>query len=107
MNAPAPRSQPDIVGRLRSACDGHPHAKIEWPHRILHEAADEIASLKSQVERMTALEMRVIALEQVISEEVYPENCSDDCNRMLLESAIESHHRRIKARSALSLEDRK
>lgn len=32
----------DLVERLRAACNGHPHAKIEWPHRILHEAADAL-----------------------------------------------------------------
>ncbi len=31
----------DLVERLRAACVGRP-AKIAWPHRILHEAADEI-----------------------------------------------------------------
>ena len=35
----------DIVRRLREACVGHPHAKIEWPHRILHEAASALSSL--------------------------------------------------------------
>lgn len=35
----------DIVERLRAACDGHPHALVEWPHRVLHEAADTIEIL--------------------------------------------------------------
>ena len=33
----------DLVERLRGACNGHPHAKIAWPHRILHEAAEVAA----------------------------------------------------------------
>lgn len=37
-----------LVERLRAACVGHPHAKIAWPHRILHEAAAEIESLRSR-----------------------------------------------------------
>lgn len=37
---------PDIVERLRVACNGHPHAKIAWPHRVLHEGADEIERLR-------------------------------------------------------------
>lgn len=37
----------DLVKRLRSACNGHPHAKIPWPHRVLHEAADRIAALEA------------------------------------------------------------
>lgn len=32
----------DLSARIRNACVGHPYAKIEWPHRILHEAADEV-----------------------------------------------------------------
>lgn len=36
----------DIVERLRAACNGHPHAKIPWPHRVLHEGADEIERLR-------------------------------------------------------------
>lgn len=34
-----------LVERLRAACVGHPHAKIAWPHRLLHEAADTITRL--------------------------------------------------------------
>lgn len=30
----------DLAQRLRDACDGRPHAKIPWPHRLLHEAAE-------------------------------------------------------------------
>lgn len=32
----------EVVKRLRAACNGHPAAKIPWPHRLLHEAADLI-----------------------------------------------------------------
>lgn len=39
----------DIAERLRAACNGHPHAKIPWPHRVLHEAADEIERLRAIV----------------------------------------------------------
>jgi len=35
----------ELIARLREACNGHPYAKIAWPHRILHEAADAISSL--------------------------------------------------------------
>lgn len=38
----------DIVERLRDACVGQP-AEIPWPHRLLHDAADEIASLRKQL----------------------------------------------------------
>lgn len=39
----------DIVKRLLAACDGHPHAKIKWPHRLLHDAADEIIKLRKKL----------------------------------------------------------
>ena len=41
----------DIVVRLRENCNGHPHAKIAWPHRILHEAAETIESDRALLER--------------------------------------------------------
>jgi hypothetical protein len=44
----------DIVERLNEHCVGHPYAKIEWPHRLLHDARDEIARLRSIV-RVNAL----------------------------------------------------
>ena len=37
--------QPDIVERLRAACTPS-GAQITWPHRLLHDAADEIARLR-------------------------------------------------------------
>lgn len=42
----------DLPDRLREACDGHPHAKIPWPHRLLHEAADEITSLRKTIKAL-------------------------------------------------------
>lgn len=39
----------DLQTRLRAACNGHPAAKIPWPHRLLHEAADEIDRLNALV----------------------------------------------------------
>ena len=40
-----------IEQRLRNACDGYPSTTISWPHRILHEAADEIERLKADLKR--------------------------------------------------------
>jgi hypothetical protein len=37
----------DIVERLKAACVGHPHAKIAWPHRLLHDAIAEIKALRT------------------------------------------------------------
>ena len=39
----------DIVERLHEACNGHPHAKIAWPHRLLHDAVAEIERLRAEV----------------------------------------------------------
>lgn len=36
----------DIVERLRQAANGHPYAKIRWPHRVLIDAAHEIERLR-------------------------------------------------------------
>ena len=40
----------DLKQRLLDACLGHPHAKIPWPHRLLHEAAAEIDRLRAALE---------------------------------------------------------
>lgn len=37
----------DIKQRLLEACNGHPHAKIPWPHRLLHDARDYIEQLET------------------------------------------------------------
>lgn len=42
----------DIAERLRKACNGHPHAKVPWPHRLLHEAANSIEALKQRCEEL-------------------------------------------------------
>lgn len=69
-------------------------------HDRLTERCEQYkGQVKAGSDEIDAFKARVIALEQVISEEMYPENCDDDCNRMLMESAIESHARRIKARA--------
>lgn len=44
-----------LVERLRAACDGHPHAKIPWPHRVLHEAADRIEADAARITMLDAV----------------------------------------------------
>lgn len=46
----------DIVQRLEEACVGHPHAKIPWPHRLLHDAVAEIVSLRQRNDELTLLD---------------------------------------------------
>lgn len=36
----------DIVKRLLQSANGHPYAKIAWPHRVLIDAAHEIERLR-------------------------------------------------------------
>lgn len=40
----------DIIDRLKEACNGHPAAKIPWPHRLLHDAISEIEHLRAVVD---------------------------------------------------------
>jgi hypothetical protein len=42
----------DIVEKLMAASVGHPFAKIPWPHRVLHEAADEITKLRAALKEI-------------------------------------------------------
>lgn len=51
----------DLVARLKAACVGHPDAKIPWPHRLLHEAADELTSLRARVAKLEELLRRTAA----------------------------------------------
>jgi len=44
----------DLVKRLRESCHGYPAAEIQWPHRILHEAADAIEALEARVAELEA-----------------------------------------------------
>lgn len=40
----------DIVEKINSACVGHPHALIPWPHHLLHDAVNEIQRLRAELE---------------------------------------------------------
>lgn len=43
-----------VAERLRAACVGHPNARIPWPHRLLHDAA-ELARYRTALERIIAV----------------------------------------------------
>ena len=51
----------DLVERLNTACVGHPHARIPWPHRLLHEAAAEIDRLRKVIAGPAAQQLRAAA----------------------------------------------
>lgn len=42
----------DIEKALLGACVGHPSAAIPWPHRLLHDAADAIRELRTEINDM-------------------------------------------------------
>ena len=52
----------DIVDRLKNACVDHPHTKISWPHRLLHEAIAERERLRDA--QPVAVEQRVESFEE-------------------------------------------
>ena len=39
----------DIIDKLLAACVGHPVTNIPWPHRVLHDAAEEITRLRAEL----------------------------------------------------------
>jgi len=41
---------------LLDNCNGHPHARIPWPHRVLHEAVGVCDTALHYIERCTELE---------------------------------------------------
>lgn len=43
----------DLVNRLLDACNGRP-AEIPWPHRILHDAYEEITRLRAELAKAEA-----------------------------------------------------
>jgi len=43
-----------LIVRLRAACNGLPGAVIAWPHRILHEAAEELAAANARIAELEA-----------------------------------------------------
>ena len=51
----------ELIERVRAACNGHPHAKIAWPHRILHEAAAALSSQAAEIERLREALRRISA----------------------------------------------
>ena len=65
--AALPAPDDGLVEKLREACTGHRHAKIEWPHRLLHDAIAALQSKDEQIERqkrsIQELEESVSALE--------------------------------------------
>jgi hypothetical protein len=42
----------DLRQRLLDSCVGHPAAGIPWPHRLLHEASDELGRLDAENARL-------------------------------------------------------
>lgn len=49
-----PEDDGEICTRLLSACTGHPHALIPWPHRLLHDAVSHISDLTRRLAEVEA-----------------------------------------------------
>lgn len=71
----------DILDRLKEACNGHPHAKIEWPHRVLHAAIAEITTLRERVTNLLVynnqFEQRAREAERVVRDLTTPRPLDD------------------------------
>ena len=50
----------DIKDRLLAACNGHPTAAIPWPHRLLHDAIDQIEAQQARNEALVAAATDVV-----------------------------------------------
>jgi hypothetical protein len=40
----------ELRAELRAACEGHPHAKIPWPHRLLHKADEALEAIEAELD---------------------------------------------------------
>lgn len=45
----------DIVDKLLAACVGYPVTNIPWPHRVLHDAVEEITRLRDELAKCREL----------------------------------------------------
>ena len=50
----------DIKDRLLAACNGHPTAAIPWPHRLLHDAIDQIEAQQARIAELVAAATDVV-----------------------------------------------
>ena len=48
----------DILQRLQDACNGNP-ATIQWPHRLLHDAIDEIKQARAALSAVGETQVQV------------------------------------------------
>jgi len=71
-----------LVRQLREACKGHPNARIPWPHRLLHEAADAIERLQGYAEGDAACPC-CNGTDKCDDECTFAEDNPDDVERML------------------------
>ncbi len=55
----SPEAVAQMVARLHSSCVGQP-AKIAWPHRPLHDAADMLTTLAAENATLRASEAAVV-----------------------------------------------
>lgn len=58
----------DIVEQINAACVGHPHARIPWPHRLLHDARSEIERLRHVELAAGNLDRYALVIESAVRE---------------------------------------
>lgn len=102
-----------LVGQLRQACIGHPFAKIEWPHRLLHEAADTIEAMATckpplQVQTLaeTLAERHKTLMLQTEQEAFAAAQCGDKA-RQSIASTESERHRAVYHAISLILDDQR
>ena len=95
---------PKARGMIKSVCRGLPQqmvAQATGQHTTEEREANAAFIVKACNEH-DALRRRVVALETIIREDLHPDDCSDDLNRMLVEqiwafkkaSAVTSNERK-------------
>ena len=48
--APSPAVLREMADKANAACVGHPHAKIPWPHRLLHDLESALRACATALE---------------------------------------------------------
>lgn len=91
-----------LVERLRAACTGHPFAKIEWPHRLLHEAADTLAAMGTS---KPALQVQPLA--ETLAERHKSLMQCGDIARQSIASTESERHRAVYHAISLIIDDQR
>ncbi|MFV1850136.1 MAG: hypothetical protein ACMZ66_05450 [Thalassospira sp.] len=95
MGSDEAKNDRDIVAELRAKCVGHPNAEIKWPHRLLHDAADEIIKFRKLDAEYGRVEMAILMADQWFDGDSDHGNCGDR-----LVASVERFQEQINTQSA-------